>query len=71
MCFVETADCETDGYLSPSGLQDPLEAGNVGMPANSHTTHPNPPAVNGISLRFPSVSGFNKELVIKGESSGW
>uniref|UniRef100_A0A3Q4GLU5 non-specific serine/threonine protein kinase n=1 Tax=Neolamprologus brichardi TaxID=32507 RepID=A0A3Q4GLU5_NEOBR len=64
------SDCETDGYLSPSGLQDPLEAGNVGMPANSPTTHPNPPAVNGISLRFPSVSGINKELVIKGESSG-
>lgn len=71
MCFVETADCETDGYLSSSGLQDPLETGSASMPATSLTTHPNTPAVNGLSLRFPSVSGFNKELVIKVAGSGW
>ncbi|XP_043958971.1 serine/threonine-protein kinase WNK4 isoform X2 [Gambusia affinis] len=57
------SDCETDGDLSSSGLQDPLEAGGFNGPATSPTpsapltTHANTPAVNGLAipaLRFPS-----------------
>lgn len=68
MSFVVTADCETDGYLSSSGLQDPLEARNA--PLTPPTTHTDTPPANGLpilALRFPSVSGLNKELVIKVE----
>ncbi|XP_030611745.1 serine/threonine-protein kinase WNK4 isoform X2 [Archocentrus centrarchus] len=68
------SDCETDGYLSSSGLQDPLETGSTSMPATSPATHPSTPAVNGLSLRFPSsiavsnninsrpTSGFNSPV---------
>ncbi|KAK1881087.1 Serine/threonine-protein kinase WNK4, partial [Dissostichus eleginoides] len=45
------SDCETDGYLSSSGLQDPLEAGSFN--ATPPTTH----SANGLpipALRFPS-----------------
>lgn len=73
--FVETADCETDGYQSSSGLQDPLEAGSFNT--TPPTTHTDTPAVNGLAipaLRFPSVSErvseresgrpLNEELVL-------
>ena len=73
MHFVETADCETDGDVSSSCLQDPPEAGGVNAPATPPTAHTSSPAVNGLSipaLRFPSVSGFNEELVIKVEDAG-
>lgn len=59
--FVETADCETDGYLSSSGLQDPLEAGGSNAQATPPATcKEGPPTANGFpipALRFPSVSG--------------
>jgi len=61
MYFVETADCETDGDLSSSGLHDPLEANSLNAPATPPTMHTNTPAVNGLpipALRFPSVSGL-------------
>uniref|UniRef100_A0A7N9AMA7 Vacuolar protein-sorting-associated protein 25 n=1 Tax=Mastacembelus armatus TaxID=205130 RepID=A0A7N9AMA7_9TELE len=67
------SDCETDGYLSSSGLQDPQEAGSFSMPQTPTTTHagtptkPSPPIP---ALRFPSVSDVNKELVIKAGSTG-
>ncbi|XP_047464076.1 serine/threonine-protein kinase WNK4 isoform X2 [Mugil cephalus] len=51
------SDCETDGYLSSSGLQDPLEAGSFSAPVTPPTTHTGTPAVNGHpvpALRFPS-----------------
>lgn len=73
MSFVETADCETDGYLSSSGLQDPLEAGSLNAPATPPTTHADSPTANGFpvpALRFPSVSGLYKELVIQVERAG-
>ncbi len=73
MSFVETADCETDGYLSSSGLQDPLEASSLNSPATPPTTNTDTPTANGFpipALRFPSVSGLNKEHVIKVESEG-
>ncbi|XP_030256510.1 serine/threonine-protein kinase WNK4 isoform X2 [Sparus aurata] len=47
------SDCETDGYLSSSGLQDPLEAGSFNAPA----PHTDTPTANGFpvpALRFPS-----------------
>ncbi|XP_042363666.1 serine/threonine-protein kinase WNK4 isoform X2 [Plectropomus leopardus] len=49
------SDCETDGYLSSSGLQDPLEAGsfNTTPPA----TYTDTVTANGLTipaLRFPS-----------------
>uniref|UniRef100_A0A8D3BQ56 Vacuolar protein-sorting-associated protein 25 n=1 Tax=Scophthalmus maximus TaxID=52904 RepID=A0A8D3BQ56_SCOMX len=53
------SDCETDGYLSSSGCQDPLEAGTFNAPATPPTTHTDNPAANGVpmpALRFPSVS---------------
>ncbi|XP_035468229.2 serine/threonine-protein kinase WNK4 isoform X1 [Scophthalmus maximus] len=51
------SDCETDGYLSSSGCQDPLEAGTFNAPATPPTTHTDNPAANGVpmpALRFPS-----------------
>lgn len=58
--FVETADCETDGYLSSSGLQDPLEVGGFNAQATPPATCKEAsPTANGFpipALRFPSVS---------------
>ncbi|XP_028264162.1 serine/threonine-protein kinase WNK4 isoform X2 [Parambassis ranga] len=51
------SDCETDGYLSSSGLQDPLEAGSFTAPVTPPTTHTSTPTLNGLpipALRFPS-----------------
>ncbi|XP_068160979.1 serine/threonine-protein kinase WNK4 isoform X2 [Antennarius striatus] len=52
------SDCETDGYLSSSGLQDPLEAGSFSSPVTPPRTHAdNAPTANGCpvpALRFPS-----------------
>ncbi|XP_062269763.1 serine/threonine-protein kinase WNK4 isoform X1 [Platichthys flesus] len=51
------SDCETDGYLSSSGLQDPLEAGTFNAPATPPTVHAGSPIVRGPpipALRFPS-----------------
>ena len=65
VCIVETADCETDGYLSSSGLQDPLEAGSFN--ATPPTTQTDNHSANGLpipALRFPSVSGLSEEPVI-------
>ncbi|XP_054860147.1 serine/threonine-protein kinase WNK4 isoform X1 [Amphiprion ocellaris] len=59
------SDCETDGYLSSSGLQDPLEAGGFNAPATPPTTHSNPPAVNGLpipALRFPSSIAVSSNI---------
>lgn len=57
--FVETADCETDGDLSFSGLQDSLEAGGSNAPGTTRIA--TQAAANGLpipALRFPSVSGL-------------
>ncbi|XP_069373251.1 serine/threonine-protein kinase WNK4 isoform X2 [Paralichthys olivaceus] len=51
------SDCETDGYLSSSGLQDPLETGTFNTPATPPTMHADSPTVSGVpipALRFPS-----------------
>ncbi|KAM4525428.1 serine/threonine-protein kinase WNK4 isoform 1-T1 [Odontesthes bonariensis] len=51
------SDCETDGDLSSSGLQDLLEANSLNARATPPTMHTNTPAVNGLpipALRFPS-----------------
>ncbi|XP_029954098.1 serine/threonine-protein kinase WNK4 isoform X2 [Salarias fasciatus] len=63
------SDCETDGDLSSSGLQDPLEAATLA------STHTSPPAVNGLpipALRFPSSIAVSNssELVNSGPPSG-
>lgn len=67
--FVETADCETDGYLSSSGLQDPLEAASFNSQATPPaTSNEGTPTGNGFpiaALRFPSVSDLD------GEIGGW
>uniref|UniRef100_A0A3B5R062 non-specific serine/threonine protein kinase n=2 Tax=Xiphophorus maculatus TaxID=8083 RepID=A0A3B5R062_XIPMA len=76
------SDCETDGDLSSSGLQDPLEAGGFNGPATPPTpstpltTHSNTPAVNGLAipaLRFPSSIAVcsNTEQGSSGPPSGF
>uniref|UniRef100_A0A4W5KCY6 non-specific serine/threonine protein kinase n=1 Tax=Hucho hucho TaxID=62062 RepID=A0A4W5KCY6_9TELE len=64
-CSSANSDCETDGYLSSSGLQDPLETavslngstlngtGTTALNGHPHF-HPIP------ALRFPSVSEWDK-----------
>lgn len=60
-CVVLTADCETDGYLSSSGLQDPLESLPLAASPQSPCAPVQPsetPPVNTPpmpALRFPSV----------------
>ncbi|XP_034715694.1 serine/threonine-protein kinase WNK4 isoform X4 [Etheostoma cragini] len=59
------SDCETDGYLSSSGLQDLLEAGNFNTSATPPTTHTNTSAANGLSipaLRFPSSIAVSSSI---------
>ncbi|XP_026170713.1 serine/threonine-protein kinase WNK4 isoform X2 [Mastacembelus armatus] len=59
------SDCETDGYLSSSGLQDPQEAGSFSMPQTPTTTHagtptkPSPPIP---ALRFPSSIAVSNRI---------
>ncbi|CAG5958646.1 unnamed protein product [Menidia menidia] len=70
------SDCETDGDLSSSGLQDPLEAGSLNAPGTPPTMHTNPPAVNGLpipALRFPSsiAVSSNTERGSAGSPSGF
>lgn len=76
------SDCETDGDLSSSGLQDPLEASGFNTPATPPTpstpltTHANTPAVNGLAipaLRFPSSIAVcsNTEHGSSGPPSGF
>lgn len=64
--FVVTADCETDGYLSSSGLQDPLEAASFNSQATPPATwNEGTPTGNGFpiaALRFPSVSDLDGEI---------
>ncbi|GAA6214546.1 serine/threonine-protein kinase WNK4 isoform X2 [Lates japonicus] len=57
------SDCETDGYLSSSGLQDPLEAGSFNT--TPPTMHTDIPAVNGLpipALRFPSSIAVSNNI---------
>ncbi|XP_074475845.1 serine/threonine-protein kinase WNK4 isoform X1 [Sebastes fasciatus] len=66
------SDCETDGYMSSSGLQDPLEAGSFNSPATPPTTHTNPPVANGLpipALRFPSSIAVSNNIEPSGFSS--
>ncbi|XP_070782815.1 serine/threonine-protein kinase WNK4 isoform X2 [Enoplosus armatus] len=59
------SDCETDGYLSSSGLQDPLEAGSFNAPATPPTTHTDTPTANGFpipALRFPSSIAVSNNI---------
>ncbi|KAJ8364763.1 hypothetical protein SKAU_G00135940 [Synaphobranchus kaupii] len=77
-CSSATSDCETDGYLSSSGLQDPLESL---LPATS--TFPCAPAQPSETLsiiatpmpalRFPSsiAVSLNTERVHSGPASGF
>ncbi|KAM4715670.1 serine/threonine-protein kinase WNK4 isoform 2-T2 [Anableps anableps] len=76
------SDCETDGDLSSSGLQDPLEASGFNTPVTPPTpstpltTHTNTPAVNGLAipaLRFPSSIAVcsNTEHSSSGPPSGF
>ncbi|KAK5602028.1 hypothetical protein CRENBAI_017535 [Crenichthys baileyi] len=76
------SDCETDGDLSSSGLQDPLEAGGSNAPATPPTSstpltaHTNTPAVNDLvipALRFPSSIAVcsNTEHGSSGPRSGF
>ncbi|KAJ0016154.1 hypothetical protein NQD34_014444 [Periophthalmus magnuspinnatus] len=64
------SDCETDGYLSSSGLQDPLES-----PQTPPTVRASPHAANGLAipaLRFPTSIAVsnNTEHINSGPSSG-
>ncbi|XP_053703361.1 serine/threonine-protein kinase WNK4 isoform X1 [Synchiropus splendidus] len=58
------SDCETDGYLSSSGLQDPLESGSFNSPMTpptTLTTH----GPNGLSipaLRFPTSIAVSNNM---------
>ncbi|XP_070707404.1 serine/threonine-protein kinase WNK4 isoform X2 [Pempheris klunzingeri] len=57
------SDCETDGYLSSSGLQDPLEAGSFNT--TPPTTHTDAPTANGFpipALRFPSSIAVSNNI---------
>ncbi|XP_051273216.1 serine/threonine-protein kinase WNK4 isoform X2 [Dicentrarchus labrax] len=57
------SDCETDGYLSSSGLQDPLEAGSFNT--TPPTTHTDTPTANGFpipALRFPSSIAVSNNI---------
>ncbi|XP_031699168.1 serine/threonine-protein kinase WNK4 [Anarrhichthys ocellatus] len=60
------SDCETDGYLSPSGLQDPLEAGSFNASGTPPTTHTDAlTAANGLpipALRFPSSIAVSNNI---------
>ncbi|XP_057682016.1 serine/threonine-protein kinase WNK4 isoform X1 [Corythoichthys intestinalis] len=63
------SDCETDGDLSSSGLQDPLEA-------TPPTSYANSPTTNGLpipALRFPSSIAVsnNTESVNPGSPNGF
>ncbi|MBN3296513.1 WNK4 kinase, partial [Amia calva] len=67
-----TSDCETDGYLSPSGFQDPLEGltkspSQVSMAGLPSETSPFP------ALRFPSSIAVsqNCERAQSGPTSGF
>ncbi|KAK7134243.1 hypothetical protein R3I93_017603 [Phoxinus phoxinus] len=54
-CSSTTSDCETDGDLSPSGLQDGPEASNVSCSPQATPTEATPIATPPIpALRFPS-----------------
>ncbi|XP_030019215.1 serine/threonine-protein kinase WNK4 isoform X1 [Sphaeramia orbicularis] len=71
------SDCETDGYLSSSGLQDPLETGSsFNAPPTPPTTHTDTPTNNGLpvpALRFPSSIAVsnNTEHGNSGPTSGF
>ncbi|KAI3365512.1 hypothetical protein L3Q82_010600, partial [Scortum barcoo] len=70
------SDCETDGYLSSSGLQDPLEADSLNSPATPPTTHTDTPTASGFpipALRFPSSIAVsnNTERGNSGPPSGF
>ncbi|XP_044193040.1 serine/threonine-protein kinase WNK4 isoform X2 [Thunnus albacares] len=57
------SDCETDGYLSSSGLQDPLEASSFNT--TPPTTHTDNPTANGLpipALRFPSSIAVSNNI---------
>ncbi|XP_053197960.1 serine/threonine-protein kinase WNK4 [Scomber japonicus] len=57
------SDCEMDGYLSSSGLQDPLEPG--GFNTTPPTTHTDNPTANGLpipALRFPSSIAVSNNI---------
>uniref|UniRef100_A0A8C7ZSJ2 non-specific serine/threonine protein kinase n=1 Tax=Oryzias sinensis TaxID=183150 RepID=A0A8C7ZSJ2_9TELE len=70
------SDCETDGDLSSSCLQDPLEVGSFNSPGTPPTAHAGTPAVNGHpipALRFPSsiAVSSNTEHGNSGPQSGF
>ncbi|XP_036073165.1 serine/threonine-protein kinase WNK4 isoform X3 [Oryzias melastigma] len=70
------SDCETDGDLSSSCLQDPLEAGSFNSPGTPPMAYAGTPAVNGHpipALRFPSsiAVSSNTEHGNSGPQSGF
>ncbi|KAJ8379030.1 hypothetical protein AAFF_G00231990 [Aldrovandia affinis] len=77
-CSSATSDCETDGYLSSSGLQDPLEllppAANPAPCTMAPPTKTPPSDVPPIpALRFPSsiAVSLNTERIHSGPASGF
>ncbi|XP_011615677.2 serine/threonine-protein kinase WNK4 isoform X2 [Takifugu rubripes] len=60
------SDCETDGYLSSSGLQDPLEAASFNSQATPPATYnEGAPTGNGFpiaALRFPSSIAVSNSI---------
>lgn len=69
--FLSPADCEIDGYLSPSGFQDGLDAAlaNVCSPSTPPSNLATPPITPTSTppmplLRFPSVSAYEKSTEI-------
>ncbi|KAF3704184.1 Serine/threonine-protein kinase WNK4 [Channa argus] len=59
------SDCETDGYLSSSGLQDLREASSFHMPVTPPTMRTDSPTVNSVpipALRFPSSIAVSNNI---------
>ncbi|XP_045924618.1 serine/threonine-protein kinase WNK4 isoform X2 [Micropterus dolomieu] len=59
------SDCETDGYMSSSGLQDPLETSSFNAPVTPPTTQTDTPTTNGFpipALRFPSSIAVSSNI---------
>ncbi|KAK2820645.1 hypothetical protein Q5P01_023604 [Channa striata] len=70
------SDCETDGYLSSSGLQDLQDASSFHMPATPPNAHTDVPTINSVpvpALRFPSsiAVSTNTERGNSGSPSGF
>ncbi|XP_056153401.1 serine/threonine-protein kinase WNK4 [Lampris incognitus] len=75
-CSSANSDCETDGYLSSSGLQDPVDVDGLNTHLTPPLQHTNIPPANGLpfpALRFPSsiAVSSNPECGNSGPPSGF